>query len=192
MYNLDIISKTKTWYTVSGALIILSIVSLLIFGLNLGIDFTGGSMLDIEFNEIARPSISEIEDSLASFELSNLKIQPTGEDGYIIRMQNIDEETHQAILKNLNEKFVVKNEEGNESSNPETIQVEADGPLEIKATTTNGLDTIIEKRFDSIGPVIGEELKNKSLWAMLIVLIAIVLYIAYVFRKVSKPVESWK
>ena len=192
MYNLDIISKTKTWYTVSGALIILSIVSLLIFGLNLGIDFTGGSMLDIEFNEIARPSISEIEDSLASFELSNLKIQPTGEDGYIIRMKNIDEETHQAILKNLNEKFVVKNEEGNESSNPETIQVEADGPLEIKATTTNGLDTIIEKRFDSIGPVIGEELKNKSLWAMLIVLIAIVLYIAYVFRKVSKPVESWK
>ncbi|TSC73730.1 MAG: preprotein translocase subunit SecF, partial [Parcubacteria group bacterium Gr01-1014_44] len=49
-----------------------------------------------------------------------------------------------------------------------------------------------EKRFNAIGPTIGEELKRKSLWAMAIVLIFIVLYIAWAFRQVSKPVQSWK
>ena len=58
MYHFNIIEKTKTWYTISSALIVLSLASLLIFGLNLGIDFTGGSMLDIEFNEIIRPTIN--------------------------------------------------------------------------------------------------------------------------------------
>jgi preprotein translocase subunit SecF len=204
MYNLNIISKTKTWYTISGALIILSIASLLIFGLNLGIDFTGGSMLDIEFNEISRPTINEMELALTDFNLSDLKVQPTGEKGFIIRMQDIDEETHQAILFTLNEKFTPLEQKSNlekvEESNkiPEinldATQVEA-GIVELdmdNLETKETLKIVEEKRFNSIGPVIGEELKDKSIWAMLIVLIAIVLYIAYVFRGVSKPVESWK
>ena len=200
MYHFNIIEKTKTWYTISLALIVLSIASLLIFGLNLGIDFTGGSMLDIEFNETSRPTINEMEVALTDFDLSNLKIQPTGEKGFIIRMQNINEETHQAILVMLNDKFTSKEEIPKESkeidSETETIQVEADGAVEVNVndltTSADITNTITEKRFDSIGPVIGEELKEKSIWAMIIVLIAIVLYIAYVFKKVSKPVESWK
>jgi preprotein translocase subunit SecF len=193
MYHFNIINKTKTWYTISGALIILSIASLLIFGLNLGIDFTGGSMLDIEFNEINRPSINEVEESLSSFELTNLKVQPTGEKGYIIRMQNIDEETHQAILSALNDSFTTTEDNKEEKNEDlEIVQVEGSGEIEINGAVIEETNTVIEKRFDSIGPVIGEELKEKSIWAMLIVLIAIVLYIAYVFRKVSKPVESWK
>ncbi len=49
-----------------------------------------------------------------------------------------------------------------------------------------------EQRFDAIGPVLGEELRNKSVQGLFIVLIAIMAYIAYVFRKVSAPVQSWK
>ena len=48
-----------------------------------------------------------------------------------------------------------------------------------------------ETRFDSIGPVIGKELKNKSITAMILVMIMIVLYIAFAFRKVSKPISSF-
>jgi len=48
-----------------------------------------------------------------------------------------------------------------------------------------------EIRFDSIGPVIGKELKNKSITAMILVMIMIVLYIAFAFRKVSKPISSF-
>ena len=156
MYHFNIISKTKTWYTISAILVILSIASLFIFRLNLGIDFTGGSMMDIEFNE--RPLIDDIKETLSEFELQNLKIQPIGDKGYILKMADITEEKHQQILSKLNENF----------------------------------NQIEEKRFDSIGPIIGKELKEKSVWAIIIVLIAIVLYIAYVFRKVSKPVASWK
>jgi len=52
--------------------------------------------------------------------------------------------------------------------------------------------SIEEKRFNSIGPVIGSELKESSVWAIVIALIAIVLYIGFAFRKVSFPVSSFK
>lgn len=49
-----------------------------------------------------------------------------------------------------------------------------------------------ELRFESIGPVIGAELKSKAIWAFILVLFGISLYIAFAFRKVSYPVSSWK
>ncbi len=52
--------------------------------------------------------------------------------------------------------------------------------------------SIEELRYDSIGPVIGEELRSKSIQGLLIVLLAILIYVAYAFRKVSAPVQSWK
>lgn len=51
---------------------------------------------------------------------------------------------------------------------------------------------LTEQRFDAVGPVIGEELRSKSLQGMIIALLLILLYIAYTFRKVSAPVQSWK
>jgi len=54
------------------------------------------------------------------------------------------------------------------------------------------LGTFEELRFDSVGPVIGEELKSKSVTAMIILLAMIVFYVAWSFRRVSKPVASWK
>ncbi len=56
----------------------------------------------------------------------------------------------------------------------------------------NSVFPIEEKKFDSIGPVIGKELQKKSLKAVIYVLTLIVIYIAWAFRKVSKPVSSWK
>jgi len=55
-----------------------------------------------------------------------------------------------------------------------------------------GNKEIIEKRFESIGPVVGQELKNKAVWAVGIAIIMMIVYIAWAFRKVSKPVASWK
>ena len=56
----------------------------------------------------------------------------------------------------------------------------------------NELGEMEEKRFDYIGPSIGEELKNKTKIAIILTLLAITLYIAFAFRKVSRPVSSWK
>ena len=49
-----------------------------------------------------------------------------------------------------------------------------------------------ELRFESIGPTIGAELRGKAIWAFILVLFGISLYIAFAFRKVSYPVSSWK
>lgn len=49
-----------------------------------------------------------------------------------------------------------------------------------------------ELRFDSIGPTIGKELRNKSLTAIVLVVLMIVLYMTWAFRKVSKPLSSWR
>jgi preprotein translocase subunit SecF len=59
------------------------------------------------------------------------------------------------------------------------------------ALSDNGANALTELRFSSIGPSMGSELAVKALYALLAVTFAIMLYIAWVFRKVSKPVPSW-
>lgn len=61
----------------------------------------------------------------------------------------------------------------------------------IGVVSDNGMTTIEERRFNSVGPIIGAELRNKAGWAMSIVILAIILYIAFAFRHVSLPISSW-
>ena len=143
----------KIYYIFSGILIIGSFVSLLVFGLKFGIDFTGGSILEVEFGQ-ARPTNQEIEGKLSRFNLGEIIIQPAGDRGVIIRMKEINEETHQEILKRF---------EGAQ-----------------------------EQYFEIVGPVVGRELEQKTKIAIILALIAIVCYIAFAFRKISRPVASWQ
>lgn len=158
---LNIIKNRKIWLSISGILIALSITALSLWGLNFGIDFTGGSLLETKFTNY-QPSINEIQESLASTGVSNLIVQPTEDGTTLLRFKESSQEVHQAINKNLSE----------------------------LAAKNNG--TAKEMRFDSIGPSIGQELKSKSFNAIFIVLLMMIVFIAYAFRKVSKPVASWK
>lgn len=67
---------------------------------------------------------------------------------------------------------------------------EAERTALIPALSVGGEKATIE-RFSEIGPIIGTELRNKSFVALALVLLGIILYIAFVFRKVSEPVSSW-
>jgi len=147
----------RIYFGFSGALIIASIIALVVFGLKPGIDFTGGSILEIEYAE-ERISNKEISGMLSELGLTSLSIQPTGEKGIIIRMKDIDEETHQQILSVLAQ---------------ETELAE-------------------EIRFESIGPVIGQELKDKTKIVVVVVLLSMIIYIALAFRKVQRPLRSWQ
>lgn len=49
-----------------------------------------------------------------------------------------------------------------------------------------------EKRFESIGPLVGEQLRKDALWQLILVSLGIVLYIAYAFRRIQRPVTAWK
>lgn len=142
-------------------MVIASIGAVLTFGLNYGIDFTGGSLLEIGY-ETEMLTTQEVRDVFTSLELEEPVVQASGESGAIIRFVEVNEDMHQKILESLN------------------------------AALSEKGGTVREDRFESIGPSIGEELAGKSINALIVVLIAIVLYISWVFRKVSKPVASWK
>ena len=152
----DFVFHKKKFFTISGILLLISILSLIIFGLKPGIDFTGGTIMEIEYQEISLTN-NEIKDVFLNLDLGDIKVQSTGEKGYVIRLKEIDEITHQEILKLL--------------EYPEEI------------------------RFESIGPVIGKELAQKAKWSIGLSLIAIILYVAWAFRKLSKisgKGESWR
>ena len=154
---MNYVALRKISYTVSGFLVAASIVALFVWGLPLGIDFTGGSLWELEFSGSA-PSGQMVREHLTPFELGDVQVQQTGERGMIIRTRDMDEETHQRIVSALRE-----------------------------------LDSdLVEKRFVSIGPTIGGELKQKALWALGLVLVMIIAYIAFAFRHVSHPISSWK
>ena len=96
---IKIIQRRKIWFLISGVLIATSIFALSTWGLKLGIDFTGGSLLEVEFTGY-RPSISEIQDSLSQASLHNIIIQPT-DNTIIIRFQENNETAHQAAIDGL-------------------------------------------------------------------------------------------
>ncbi|MFA6254586.1 MAG: protein translocase subunit SecF [Patescibacteria group bacterium] len=169
---ISIIKRRKIWLTTSTLMTIVGLVSFIMFGLKLGIDFTGGSLMELEF-AVSVPTNQQINEALVSIDINNAVIQPVGEQGITIRAQDIDEATHQKILETLKQKF-----------QPELPQSDSGIIMEAKV--------LEEKRFDSIGPSIGQELKNKTVWGIIIVSVAIIAYIAWAFRKISKPVASWK
>jgi preprotein translocase subunit SecF len=152
---MGLVKARKFTYLLSLVLVIGSITALLAYGLRLGIDFTGGSILEVEFLD-SRPQILEIQSRINTLNLGAFLIQPTGDKGIFIRMRNLSEDEHQKLLAAL-----------------------------------SSLGELRELRFDSIGPTIGRELRNRSIWATVLVLVMIILYIAWAFRKVSRPVSSW-
>ena len=98
--NIAFIKYRRGYYFLSGALILASIYALIFFGLKFGIDFTGGSFLEVEFLG-ERPSNQEIEGKLSGLDLGSSVVQPTGEKGLIVRMKDIPEQTHQEVLGRL-------------------------------------------------------------------------------------------
>ncbi|TAL49420.1 protein translocase subunit SecF [Patescibacteria group bacterium] len=62
----------------------------------------------------------------------------------------------------------------------------------IEALSLEGAKKLFEERFSSVGPVVGENLKRKSIIAITVVIVGIVLFITFAFRKISRPVPSWK
>ncbi len=161
------ISLKHYWFTLSGLAVTASIVILVIFGLKPGIDFTGGTLLQLAFTG-GRPGIADVQSALAPLELGTIVVQPTAESDLIIRTRFLSEDEHQRALSALRNEFDKKENE------------------------VAGVPTVIEQRFETIGPSVSSALRRRAFGALIAVVIAVILYIAYSFRKVSKPVQSWK
>lgn len=146
----------KIMFWISILLSIAAIIITLVFGLNLGVDFEGGSVLEFEFVN-GRPEVETIQKLISDFK--DVSMAPSGTKGLIVRTGELSEQSHQVVLSKFKTAF-----------------------------PSSGLE---EKRFDSAGPLIGKELKNKSITAIILVLFGVIIYIAIVFRKLSRALPSW-
>ena len=149
-----VIKHKKVFVFISALLVSLSILSLIIFKLNFGIDFKGGSLLEVGYNT-ARPDQSVVEDAIKPLSIGSVLIQPMGDMGYSIKARDISDSEKVSIM------------------------------------TVLGTDAT-EKSFTSIGPSVGAELVRKAILCFILVSLGIIFWIAFSFRKVSKPVSSWK
>ncbi len=154
---IQFIKFRKIFYVFSIITIILSIASIFVFGLELGIDFTGGSMLEVEY-ENERPSIQMIQEKIQEISSEKVIVQPVEQKGIILKTKDTSEETYTKAIEKLEELGTLKQD---------------------------------ASQFETIGPIIGNELKDKTKIVIVLSLMAIVFYIAYSFRKISKPVNSF-
>ncbi len=153
-----VIKYKNFFFLLSTILIVGSIISLVMYGLKLGTDFTGGSILEVTYSDV-RPEVEVIREALVPLNFG-ATVQLAGEQDVIVRFKTLTEEEHQTVVKTL----------------PSGVDQQAP----------------TEKRFSSIGPVLGKELARKGILAISLVVILIILFIAFAFRKVSRPVSSWK
>lgn len=151
------ITRYKTFFLVlSSVLMAVSLGLVVARGLNLGIEFTGGTIAEVAYT--TRPESSVAREELEKLNLGAVTVQAAGEDALLIRMRSLGDAERRTVTASL-EKLGA------------------------------GFEA---RRFDSIGPVIGAELKQKSVIGITLVILLIMAYITFVFRAVSRPVASWK
>jgi preprotein translocase subunit SecF len=133
----------------------------------------------------------------------NVLVQPTGDNAYLIKLRFISEDEHKIILQNLRDKFEVVKDNGvsivTDGQDSQLLDLEATAIETVTATSSasNQVNDVVENRLiedriETIGPAISSQLQKRSMEAAIAVIFAIVLYVGYAFRKVSKPVKSWK
>jgi preprotein translocase subunit SecF len=127
-----------------------------VWGLNPGIDLKGGSLLQVTSQE-GRPEVSQIQAKLEPLDLGEVRIQPAGENDYVLRQRALTPAEKESVDTILGE-----------------------------------FGTVEEVQYTSVGPSIGAELVRKAWWAIGLVSLCTILFIAFAFRHVSKPVSSWK
>lgn len=157
-FMLNIIGKRKYTYAFSLGLIIASLIFLFTWGLNLGIDFKGGTLMEVSFSENKIPTNEDVKKTLAEVELKSLIVQESEGGSYLLRYIASDEFQNEKVLEKL-----------------------------------KGIDEeVVQLRVDFIGSSVSEQFKKSAFWAIFLAIIAIALYIAWAFRKVSYPVSSWQ
>jgi preprotein translocase subunit SecF len=153
-----IIKNKFIFLTISAVIVLGSLVAVMVYGLRPGIDFKGGTLLEVNYTS-GRPDASLVAEVLQKNSLADAIAQPVGTASLSIKSRPLSETERPALVTDL---------------------------------SMGGKYPLTQTSFTSIGPSVGRELTQKAIVAIIVVVIAIVLYIAFAFRGVSKPVSSWK
>jgi preprotein translocase subunit SecF len=150
-----ILRHKKIFFAFSIILVVVALIGIFSKGFNWGIDFTGGSVIEINYTNTV-PTFEQVQATVKTT-LPEATVQKIGDTGFLVRTTELNQEAKDSFLKSL--------------------------------TSTGEFS---EGRFNTIGPSVGQELRTKSLLAMILVAIAIILFVAFAFRSVSQSVSSWK
>jgi len=150
----------KLYYSISGLLILASLVGFILWGLNWGIDFRGGTSLSVEYENQA-PSVSQVREAVNDLGFQGSNVQPIGKTQIAIQINRND--------VSLGEKNQLI------------------GELEKLGKMQEGVFS-----FQQISPIIGSQLKGKTITVAILSIIAILLYISWAFRKIYHPLPSWQ
>jgi len=161
---MNIIGKKKWFFALSLVVIIPGIISLALFGLRAGIDFSGGSRIEIQNAKFSpRGEADKVQSSKKALEkiftgekIEMHSIQNFQDDAFIIRTKEIDQKAYSKLVKQIQKKF------------PNTKEV----------------------GFQTIGPTVSAETTLNAFKSIGMASLLIVLYIAWSFRKVPKPASS--
>ncbi len=201
--RLPIVKARKAWFGISGVLIVAALIIIPIKGLNLGLDFTGGTLLEVQFNETI-PTSTELNDKITEVEEELLgaidtasyteetETTSTLEDAPpdLTETSFIALEEDKEIPIDFGQPIVVSTDENRFMIRMKHISTESHDALISAFTDSYG--EIEETRYNTIGPTIGASMKSKAVMALIMALIMIVLYIAFAFRSVPKHVSPWR
>jgi preprotein translocase subunit SecF len=173
-----IVKYRSIFYIFSGLLVVGSILAILVWGLNSSIDFKGGSLLEVSYPN-GRPSQSIVIAAVTPLNLS-ASVIPSESNEYDIRTTTLTDAQKNSLISILS-----------------ALEPASTSTMPIKIGSTTAMATISSPGmqvtgFNTIGPTLGSEAAWKSIVAVILVILAIVLFIAWAFRKVSEPVSSWK
>lgn len=150
-------SRRHTWYLISLILIVPGLISLVLFGLNLGIDFTGGTLWELKFDK--QITTQDVRNVLDQHGYGNASIQISSEGGTdnvaLIRMKELTEGSPEKQA--LAESF------------------------------TSEIGPYTELDFSTVGGSVGQSIRNRAVLAVFIASIAILAYIAFAFRNTQNP-----
>ncbi len=148
---INIMKYKFVFFAISLLVILPGIFSLVKWGLNPSIDFTGGTLLEVQGQEVRNILVK------SNVEISS--VQKSGTNSYLYRTKAMDTAKRDQVFSQLKAEY---------------------GPY------------ITVSRFETVGPVIGVELTKKSIQAVGLASLAIIIYIAYAFREIPRPYSSWK
>jgi len=156
---MNIIKFRYLYFAISLLVIVPGIIALLLWGLPLGIDFTGGSLLEVQFVSGQPPAIANVSAlyglfSTPQMDISNPVVQPVGTDSLSIRSKEMDDVLKTKIVTALKDQY------------------------------GGGQDVIITN-FTQVSAVIGQEVAIRAAGAVALAALAILIYITFAFRGVQ-------
>ena len=153
MPKFDIAGRAKIWFVISLLVIIPGIISMATRGLNFGIDFTGGTIIDLKFEQPVE--ISKVRESLKPFGLDGATIQLSGETSDVASSTDV-------MIR--------------------TIDLEENQRKDVMAGIKSSVGNYEVMREEKVGATIGGELIFNAVMALVISWVLIILYIAYRFE----------